>query len=217
MGGEAVRFYVDGSRTLADLHADWTATHEFAHLLLPYVGSREKWVSEGFASYYQNVLLARRGAYTQPDAWRRLIRSFERADRIDDPPRLDRLHERSFRDVRMLVYWAGAAMALMADVQLRSESDGVQSLDTVLGDLGRCCLPSGRTWSARELFARLDGLADVDLFIPLFEDLMAGRGMPDLEALYEDLGIDRGGTEIRLVPEGRLVPVREAIMQRSED
>ena len=48
-------------------------------------------------------------------------------------------------------------MALAADVQLRSGSGGAQSLDTVLGELGRCCLPSGRTWTARELFTRLDG------------------------------------------------------------
>ncbi len=214
-GGEAVRFFVDGSRPVGDFHDDWTATHEFAHLLLPYVRSREKWVSEGFASYYQNVLLARRGAYTPTDAWGRLIRSFERADRIDEPPRLDRLHQRSFRDVRMLVYWAGAAMALMADVELRSRTEGRQNLDTVLGALGRCCLPSDHTWTAGTLFSRLDALADADVFVPLFETFMAERGMPDLEALYRDLGIDSSSGDVRLLPEGRLVPVREAIMQRN--
>ena len=48
---------VDASASSRDLRTDWTASHEFAHLLLPYVS--DKWVSEGVASYYQNVLQAR--------------------------------------------------------------------------------------------------------------------------------------------------------------
>lgn len=211
-GGEAVRFYVDPDRAIEDYHADWTATHEFAHLLLPYVRSREKWVSEGFASYYQNVLLARRGAYGQAEVWQRLNRSFRRAADVDRPPRLDRLHERSFRDVRMLVYWSGAALALDADVRLRAmgETDG---LDGVLGRLADCCLPSGRVWTAAELFAQLDEFTPEPVFMPLYEDYMARRGMPVLEQLYVDLGIAADGDAVTLLPEGRLLHVRDAIMR----
>jgi hypothetical protein len=211
-GGEAVRFFVDPDRAIEDYHADWTATHEFAHLLLPYVRSREKWVSEGFASYYQNVLLARRGAYSQEEVWRRLNRSFRRAADVSNPPSLDRLHERSFRDVRMLVYWSGAALALSADVRLRTMAEGT-SLDSVLGRLADCCLPSERTWTAAELFDRLDTFVSVPVFMPLYEEFMTRRGMPDLERLYEDLGIEAGDETVTLSPEGRLVAVREAIMR----
>jgi hypothetical protein len=216
-GGEAVRFYVDPDRPLSDFHADWTATHEFAHLLLPYVRSREKWVSEGFASYYQNVLLARRGAYGKADAWTRLTRSFKRAGQVSDPPALDRLHERAFRDVRMLVYWSGAAFALMADVRLRAQSGGSESLDTALAALARCCLPSERAWTAGELFRRLDDFVIEPVFVPLYDEFMARRGMPDLGALYRDLGLDNGADGLTLRAEGRLVPVREAIMRPTKD
>jgi hypothetical protein len=215
-GGEAVRFYVDPDRAIADYHADWTATHEFAHLLLPYVRSREKWVSEGFASYYQNVLLARRGAYDEAEVWTRLTRSFGRADEVDNPPRLDRLHERSFRDVRMLVYWSGAALALSADVRLRGLGADL-SLDSVLGQLADCCLPSERTWTAAALFERLDGFTPQPVFMPLYEEFMAGRGMPDLQSLYRDLGIEAVAGGVILSSEGRLVPVREAIMRPRTD
>lgn len=61
-GGETVRFFVSNDKPLEDYLGDWTATHEFGHLLLPYIQSRQKWISEGFTSYYQNVLLARRGS-----------------------------------------------------------------------------------------------------------------------------------------------------------
>ena len=56
--------------------------------LLPYVVSGEKWISEGFASYYQNVLLARRGVYSESEVWQRLHRAFAQADAIADPPEL---------------------------------------------------------------------------------------------------------------------------------
>jgi hypothetical protein len=211
-GGETVRFFVSPERPLPDYLDDWTATHEFSHLLLPYVRGREKWVSEGFASYYQNVLLARRGAYTEAEAWRRLQRSFERARQIPDPPPLDGLHRRSFWQVRMLVYWTGAAMALQADARLREASGGRQSLDTVLGRLRDCCLPSPDVWTAAELFARLDAISGTRIFSELHAELRARPGMPDLSGLYRDLGLVGAGSALRLDDDARLAALRAAIM-----
>ena len=216
-GGETVRFFVDPERPLEDFLSDWTATHEFSHLLLPYVRSREKWVSEGFASYYQNVLLARRGTYSPTEAWSRLHRSFLRASEISNPPRLDRIDQRPFWEVRMLIYWSGAAMALQADTLLRERSNGSESLDTVLGRRGACCLPSGRVWRARELFEKLDRLADEPVFVELYEKLASKRGMPDLTTLFADLGLEPNGDRVRLTEHGRLIPVRRAIMGESPD
>ncbi|MGE3463440.1 MAG: hypothetical protein AB7I04_16130 [Pseudomonadales bacterium] len=211
-GGEAVRFFVDPAGSLPALKADWTATHEFSHLLLPYVRSTEKWVSEGFASYYQNVLLARRGVYSEQEVWSRFHRAFVRAAGVEQPPALDELHRRDFREVRMLLYWSGAALALRADTRLRNTATGA-SLDTVLGRLADCCLPSARVWRADELFAKLDELAGAAVFTPLFEAQMRVRGLPDLDGLYADLGIEPVSDErVRLTGSGRLVAVRDAIM-----
>jgi hypothetical protein len=214
-GGEAVRFFVDPERPLQDFLDDWTATHEFSHLLLPFVRSKEKWISEGFASYFQNVLLARRGAYSELEAWQRLHRSFRRAGEIPDPPALRDIGERPFWEVRMLLYWTGAAVALLADTELRRSSGGRETLGTVLGRLQDCCLPSDKAWRGRELFARLDSLSSQQVFVQLFDEHMATRGMPNLEALYADLGIvvDPGdGITIHLTESAPLAGLRRAIM-----
>jgi hypothetical protein len=215
-GGETVRFFVDASRPLEDLNGDWTATHEFAHLLLPYVRSREKWISEGFASYYQNVLLARRGIYSPLEAWQRLHRAFTQADAVANPPLLSRIDERPFRDMRMLIYWSGAAMALMADVRLRELSDGGETLDSVLSRLATCCLPSAKTWRGEELFSRLDSLSAHPVFLPLYREYVKSEGMPDLRRLYADLGLLSSGSELRLRDDARLASIRTAIMQGSQ-
>ena len=212
-GGDAVRFFVDAGRPLEDYLEDWTATHEFAHLLLPYVRSSQKWISEGFASYYQNVLLARRGVYSEQEVWQRLVRSFASAAAVSDPPSLNQTGSRPFWDVRMLIYWSGAAIALHADTRLRLLSDGEESLDTVLARLQGCCLPSDRAWRGEELFRKLDELSPYPVFVELYERFADAPGMPPLDALYEQLGVVTGQRQIRLRDDAALASIRREIMR----
>jgi predicted metalloprotease with PDZ domain len=156
-GGPAVEFFVDETRSLAQFKDDWTATHEFSHLLLPYVSSRDRWLSEGMASYYQNVLRARNGNLTERDAWQKLHNGFQRGEQgTRDRTLADAV--RSGRGATMRIYWTGAALMLMADTRLRALSDGRQSLDTALAGLQECCLQTSHSWRAREVLSQLDQL-----------------------------------------------------------
>ena len=112
----------------------------------------------------------------------------------------------------MLVYWSGAALALMADTRLRALTEGRESLDSVLGKLADCCLPSGSTWQAQELFEKLDSLSEQPVFVDLYVEAMNTNGMPELSQLYADLGLQMVDKKIRLNDAGRLVSVRKAIM-----
>jgi len=143
-GGETVELYVDVTRPLADLLSDWTATHEFSHLLLPRISWRQKWISEGFASYYQNVLMARAGRYSQDDALLKLRAGLERGRASRPELSLNQAAREGVRSARMKIYWSGAAIALLADTRLRERSVGTESLDLVLARFQRCCLPSER-------------------------------------------------------------------------
>ncbi len=185
-GGEAVQFFADPDRRLADFNKDWTATHEFAHLLLPHV--KDRWVSEGFASYYQNVLMARSGNYSESLGWRKLHAGIERAR--DVRPKISpRDTSSGGRQPRMMVYWVGAAIALLGDVQQRQQSGGSESLEVVLGRLRDCCLPSDRSWTALELFSKFDELSEHKVWLPLYRRFASSPGVPNLETLYEQLGI----------------------------
>ena len=77
-GGETVELLINPDNPVEAFHANWTATHELSHMMLPYVRRQQRWLSEGFAQYYQNLLLARAGRYTEQEAWRRLYEGFER-------------------------------------------------------------------------------------------------------------------------------------------
>jgi hypothetical protein len=213
-GEEVVRFFVQPTATGKALREDWTAVHEFAHLLLPYVRDDQKWISEGFASYYQNVLLARGGIYSEVEAWQRLARSFRSASEGHRPPSPNDAHTRSFWEVRMLIYWSGAALALMGDVELRRVSEGRVSLDTVLGRLAACCLPSPRIWEGRELFAKLDLLSGHAVFVPLYDRYANTAGMPDTTALLQAMGIRMNRKDVVLDGTAPLAAERSAIMRR---
>ncbi|MDJ0710494.1 MAG: hypothetical protein QNJ14_08895 [Woeseiaceae bacterium] len=181
-GGQTVELYVDVTRPIEDLYADWTASHEFSHLMLPRINWRQRWISEGFASYYQNVLMTRAGHYSPDEGLRRLSAGLERgrASRPELSPNAAALE--GISRARMKIYWSGAALALLADLEIRERSNGRDSLDAVLGRFQACCLPSDRRWSGTELMNRLDSLLDEPVFVPLYRRHADAVGFPDVTA-----------------------------------
>ena len=197
-GNPAAHFFINQRRAMSEFFADWTAVHELSHLLLPYVNASDIWLSEGAATYYQNVLRARAARLSANEAWKRLEAGFERGQDNTLGMTLAQATESMYRDgTYMRVYWEGAAMLLIADVRLRQMTAGKQSLDTALAALNECCAMTDRAWSARELFERLDLLTGTNIFSELHDQHVASRNFPDLSQTYRALGIiaHAGGIE----------------------
>ena len=210
--GETVELFVDPKRPIEDFYTDWTATHEFSHLMLPLLNQRYRWISEGFASYYQNVLMSRAGHYTPEFAWQRLTEGFDRGRKSRPELSPNEAAAGGIRNARMKVYWSGAAIALLADTELRERSGGKESLDTVLGQLQACCLPSKKRWSGLRLFEKLDSFLDTPVFMPLYRKYAYEEGFPVLAPLLAELGVSTNddGT-IKLQSNTSMAAVRAAI------
>ena len=114
----------------------------------------------------------------------------------------------------MKIYWSGAAIALLADVELRQRSNGEESLDSVLGKLQECCLPSDRTWSGTELFGKLDTLIDEPVFMPLYRRYANTTGFPDVRPLLDSLGVEVEDGEVQLRARAQLATIRSSIMRK---
>jgi len=212
-GGETVELFVNQQQPLEAFLDDWTATHEFSHLMLPYLDRQHRWISEGFAQYYQNVLLARSGAYDPQRTWQKLYEGFERGRRSRPELSPNDAAARRGRGTTMKVYWSGAALALMADVELRRQSGGRETLDQVLMRLQSCCLPSARTWTGPELFTTLDSLAGKPVFMPLYRRYADTSGFPDTAPLLAELGLQIEDGRVELRRNGRLGNIRGAITE----
>lgn len=215
-GGPAVELLVDENRDLSSLRKDWTATHELSHLLLPYVSSADRWLSEGLASYYQSVLRARDGRLSEREAWQKLHKGFQRGQAATrDGVDLAAATRGGWGNV-MRVYWSGAAMMLKADTQLRLRSGGQQSLDTALAQLHDCCFDPGKSWRASELFAQLDRLTGYDVFSELYRAHVPDENFPDISPVYDYLGLVAETGSISLDHRAPGSRTRSSIMRQEE-
>ena len=213
-GGPGVEFFVDETRSLDAFRSDWTAFHEFSHLLLPFVDRRDRWLSEGLASYYQNVLRARSGRLTEKEAWQKLHEGFRRGNRGTRGGTLAEI-TRNGRGGTMRIYWSGAAMMLMADARLRKISNGEQSLDTALKALKDCCFDSGKRWRAWEVMTELDRLTGYGVFRELYRAHVHDDEFPDVSDTFRELGLETRFDRVRLVSDAPLIKVRTGIMAAS--
>ncbi len=211
-GGMAVVLMVDENRPLEEFTGDWTATHEFSHMLFPYISSRDRWLSEGLASYYQNVLRARNGRLTETQAWQKLYEGFKRGEKGTHGGSLAQASRDGWRST-MRVYWSGAALMLQADMQLRETSGGRQSLDTALQSLSYCCLENGRTWRAIEMFAKLDELTGTEIFSALYDEHVHAESFPDMRSTWKFLGVNTRRDQVSLIADAPLAEVRTSIMK----
>ena len=111
----------------------------------------------------------------------------------------------------MKVYWAGAALALIADVELRERSNGAEGLNDVLGRFQKCCLPSQDIWSGPDLFERLDAFVSEPLFMPLYKRYAETAGFPDTSGVLARLGVSISNGKVSLKRNAELAEIRDAI------
>ncbi len=214
-GGDAVHLYIDQRQSEQAFLDDWVLVHELGHLLHPPMRGSARWLYEGLASYYQNVLRARAGLLDEETAWRKLHAGFRRGMAQTKRGRTlaESARNMPWTGEYMRVYWSGAAIALLADLELRRRSQGTQSLDRVLGDLARCCLPSDRKWTDRKVLDKLDALSGTEVFSGLYRRWLDSDRFPDLATAYRRLGLEAvGDKDVRLVGGAAERRWRQAIM-----
>jgi len=187
-GGAAAHLFIDQRRPPGEFAADWVLVHELGHLLHPNLGENSAWLSEGLATYYQNVARARAGMLGEQAAWQKLYEGFERG-RAQTRPGQDLVDAtRAMREERgfMRVYWSGAAIVLLADLALR---DAGSSLDEALRRFRDCCLANAREWDSREFLRRLDELTGTKVFTDIAGRYLHSDRFPDLGPAYDRLGL----------------------------
>lgn len=213
-GGASVLLLLRENADEEALVRDWVAVHELAHLAFPYLRGEDAWLSEGIATYYQEVLRARAGLVSPLVAWRHIDDGCQRGRRRSTGLTLDeesaRMHEtRAYERV----YWAGAAFALEADVALRTRRERPTSLDAVIARVNEEWRRAPRAWTERDVIAALDAAGGDGLFAELRERYGTSTVAPDPEPVFPRLGLVRG--EDGLLAYGERAPlahVRDAIM-----
>ncbi|NQZ87610.1 MAG: hypothetical protein HRT54_08505 [Colwellia sp.] len=208
-----VTLVVNPKSTLDELKDDWTIYHEFSHLLIPYDAGDARWFSEGLASYYQNIIQARAGMFSENKMWQKLYDGFERGKKETgyNHKKLSYLSDNINQNHSyMRVYWSGALYWLKADIALRERNTGY-SLDKALYELHKCCFD--RYLSAEEITKQLDKLTKNVIFTSLFAKFSESYALPKYMNELRSLGIELDAGQVTLKKETKKSHIRRAIFQ----
>lgn len=209
-GGASVAALVSTSAGDAKFVGEWVLIHEFLHLGMPFVRSDDVWLSEGFVTYYTEVLRTRAGFRSHDKAWRAIVSGFRRGRRSASGQTLAeasaRMHEQHAYD---RIYWGGAAIALVVDVLLRTK--GEHSLDDAMKQLHTCCAHSPRQWSADEVLEVFDAFFGSREISQICARELARPTFTDLQQTFEAIGIREREGEVVLASEGDAARLRTAI------
>ncbi len=194
--GYGISFIIVPSFDIQEFYADWTATHEFSHQLLPKLYYDDIWLSEGLASYLQYVLMAQSGHLDKERAWYRLYKGLKRGEKGTQNVANEALKYTADRRSRggrtgrtMRIYWSGAAYFMKADLELRKQSDGKVGLNDILLKLNRCCIPAEKIWSGEALAKKLDELSQTKIFYQSYKTLANSEQFPNYKPVLERLGV----------------------------
>jgi hypothetical protein len=201
--------YYGGDCEQAETPDEWVAVHELFHIANPILTRKIHWLTEGFTTYYQDVLRARAGMLGETAAWADLWDGFRRFCQPTDGLSIKDESERLRSTHRYpRVYWGGACVAFMADVAIRERSQGKHSLDDLLRELRVASLRE--PLSEDEIVAALDRAAGGKLVSSLLRERRAIAVRERLQRLGVEM---TGPQEVRLRDDSPQSALRKAIFQ----
>ena len=198
--------YFGGEAEQLSLHDDWVSTHEVFHVGNPMLRRKMPWFVEGFTTYYADVLRVRGGALSSEEAWSELWESMQRNCQPKGTSLATESEQlrQTFHYPR--VYWGGACLALLLDVEIRIRSHGKRSLDDAMREL-----------RARSLTGRLDEEAVIaglgrDITPALVRRYLNEQKALPLTETLRSIGVEPlGPSRVRLRDEAPQASIRRAM------
>lgn len=198
-GGPHVILDVADVATDDDLVGEWVALHELLHTTMPSVAVEDAWLSEGFVTYYQEVLRARARFHSPVRSWQLIAEGYDRGRSVGTGAALAK-ESATMRSNHTYwrVYWAGAAIAMRLDVELRRASGGKRSLDDVMRHWSRRAGEVEEV-SAASLVTDADALLGAPIFATSTAPLLASPKFPDVAPMWRWLGVSIGAGGVTCV------------------
>lgn len=190
------------------LRKDWVMVHEMVHLALADLPQFNRWLGEGLAVYIESVARVQAGDLDEKFVWRGLMEGMpnglpKAGDKgLDNTPTWGRR------------YWGGAIFCLVADIEIRRQTNNRHSLRDAL----RAIVDAGYTTNIDSLLPPILALGDhavgVDVLLPQYQRMKDDPGTLDLELLWESLGIRVAADSVEFDSSAELAYIREQIMRR---
>src|SRR4029078_6130168 len=206
-GGGATMALEIGSQTeRAGLYRDWVLADEFIHTAMPFVTGRASWLMEGTATWLEPIIRARAGWKPESEVWR---------EWISEMPRGLRGLERGGSSSRFSVYWSGALVMLMTDLDVRRASGGKIGLEDCLRGVLQDGVRAYDRWSTGRYIGRCDALMGGQHLAENVERYVNQGRSFDLAGLWRDLGVSLQDGQVRFDDSAPLAALRRTLVMGS--
>jgi hypothetical protein len=205
--GAAIRIPLGRDSTEDVLRRDWVMVHEMVHTALPDLDERYGWLSEGLAVYVEPMARVQAGDLSARAVWQDIMRDMPKGLPESGDQGLDNT------DTWGRKYWGGAMFCLLADIEIRKRTDNRLGLQ----DAMRGVLAAGgnheKDWSLDRVLSTADKAVGVDVLTRLHNEMGPKPVIPDLAALWRDLGLKSQGESLEFDDTAPLAAIRKAITE----
>jgi hypothetical protein len=202
----SIRLQLGRDVTAEELRNDWVLVHEMVHLALPAVGEDHPWFTEGLSTYIEGIARVQAGDLPAERVWTEQVRSMPKGLPGPGDKGLDRTHTWG------RTYWGGALFCLLADVEIRKKTGNRLGLR----DAMRAVLRQTGGVAFDVPIDRVLKIGDEATNTTVLQDLYAQMKdkpvSPDLQELWQQLGIALQGDSVKLRVDAPLATTRDAIM-----
>lgn len=178
-GENQAHFYVNPAAEMDELLSDWIAPHELSHLAIPFIGKKNKWFTEGFATFFSRQIMMEMGQLSQAE--------FDTLyhQKIADTKKYYNSPSKTFIEVSDSLlqhhiygsmYWGSAGFFMTIDERLRKEK-GLRFID-VLQEYQGCCRLKDK--SLKDILNSFDQTIGEPICANLMEDY---RNKPSAEVM----------------------------------
>jgi hypothetical protein len=205
-GGPGVAIHIGAEAERDDLYGDWILVHELFHLGFPSFSGEGKWLDEGLATYFEPIIRARAGWRTPHAVWSEFA-----ADMDQGLPAVESTGVENTTNFRG-IYWGGAILALLADVETRRRTAGKLGLEDGLLAVLDAGGNASELWKLDHTIDVIDKRLGGDTLRKLADAHRFGGRPVDLPRLWLDLGIQREASGVSFDETATLATVRQAII-----
>jgi len=206
--GGRILIRVGNETSAAEFASDWMLTHEMVHLAFPSVDEKHHWIEEGIATYVEPIARIQAGNLKAEQMWFDLVR--------DMPQGLPQAGDRGLDHTHTWgrTYWGGALFCLLADVEIRRQTNNEKGLEHAL----RGILDAGgnirKEWNLEDALRIGDRTVGANVLEPLYTRMKDNPVNVDLGSLWTQLGVQSDGAGVRFDDNATQAAVRRAITTR---
>jgi hypothetical protein len=181
------------------------------HLAFPSIAREHHWIEEGIATYVEPIARVETGELAVSSVWRDLVEGLPNGLPGPDDRGLD--HTPTWGRT----YWGGALFCLLADVEIRRQTNDRYGLKDAL----RAIVVAGANieveWKLTRALQVGDQATGVHVLTELYERMGAKPVATDLPALWSQLGVEPRAGTVAFDDHAPLANVRRAIVAAAPD